>query len=175
MTLRDAQGCIIKGGSKVLLLAKLGESFGVEARIAMEVANVSFPILSVPRLVQAGATVILDRAGSYIEMHGERLSIAFVDGMFFLRAWIPRVDGVHSVLAPIPAEVSDDWIAPFDPDADEEQIQDDLPEGVLDGVEMPPAVAEAPRVVEEVSDSVRRSHELSTVLQGEDATDLTEF
>ena len=65
---------------------------GVKNIICAQVCDVSKPLLSVHRLVQAGHTVVFGPGGSYIQdgSTGQAMWLRESGGMYNLKLWVPR-------------------------------------------------------------------------------------
>ena len=70
----------------------LTDDEGVKKIICAQVADVSKPLLSVHRLVQAGHTVVFGPGGSYIQdgSTGKAMWLRESGGMYNLKLWVPR-------------------------------------------------------------------------------------
>ena len=65
---------------------------GLKRIVTAQVCDVSKPLLSVHRMVQAGHTCVFAPGGSYIEdgQTSERMWLHEAGGMFHVRMWIPK-------------------------------------------------------------------------------------
>ena len=64
---------------------------GVVRSLTAQVCDVSKPLLSVHRLVQAGSTVVFNSQGAYIQddTTQERMYLVESGGMYMLKLWVP--------------------------------------------------------------------------------------
>ena len=65
---------------------------GTTRKMTAQVTDVSKPLLSVSKIVQAGNRVVFAKEGSYVEDDetGERMYLKESGGMYMLKLWVKR-------------------------------------------------------------------------------------